>query len=102
MKNTNLEKTTFCNRHKNAQTDRSNHDIDVSALSHEPQTHEVEDFDKMGVQTTKMPLIFFELWAIVNFRCLSLLNLVTEKEESAVFKTTTNPTSRGRYLKREQ
>ena len=39
MKNTNLEKTTFCNRHKNAQTDRSNHDIDVSPLPHEPQTH---------------------------------------------------------------
>ena len=72
MKNTNLEKTTFCNRHKNAQTDRSNHDIDVSPLPHEPQTHEVEVFNQMGVQTMKMPLILFELRAIVNFACFSL------------------------------
>ena len=80
----------------------NHHDIDVLPLANEPQTPEVEVFGQMSVQTTKMPLILFDLRAIVNFRCFSLLKLVKEKEESAVFKTTTNPTSRARYLKREQ
>ena len=70
------------------------------SLPHEPQTHEVEVFDQMGVQTTKIPLILFDLRAIVKFRCFSLLNY-ERKRKSLLFSKQQQIPHRGSVISKE-